>query len=83
MADGIIGVLVTQNGEPKLITPYVETKIEIDSSEVYAAPLFIPDHPGAIYAVCIGVDKIMELLRSLDVFQRTKLTHQEEVSKWE
>lgn len=78
MTDGIIGVLVIHNGEPILIAPYVETKIQIYSMECDAAPLFIPDHPGAIYATYKGADEIMELLRSLDVFQRTKLTHKEE-----
>ena len=78
MTDGIIGVLVTQNGEPILIVPYVETKIQIDCMESDAAPLFIPGYPGAIYAKYRGADEIMELLRSLDVFQRTKLTHKEE-----
>lgn len=43
-----------------------------------AAPLFIPDDPGYIYAKYRGADEIMELLRSLEVFQRTKLTHKEE-----
>lgn len=78
MTDGIIGVLVIQNGEPILIAPYVDTKIQIDRMESDAAPLFIPDYPGAIYATYKGADEIMELLRSLDVFQRTKLTHKEE-----
>lgn len=83
MTDGIIGVLVIQNGEPILITPYIETKIQIDCMEADAAPLFIPDHPGTIYAKYKGADEIMELLKSLSVFRGTKLTHQEEVSKWE
>lgn len=78
MTDGIIGILFTHNGEPKLIAPYVETKIQIGSMEGDAAPLFIPDDPDYIYAVHKGADEIMELLRSLDVFRGTKLTHKEE-----
>ena len=78
MTDGIIGVLVTYHGEPILIAPYVETKIQIDCMESDAAPLFIPDDPDYIYAKYKGADEIMELLRSLDVFQRTKLIHKEE-----
>lgn len=78
MTDGIIGVLVIHNGEPVLIAPYVETIIQIGYTEVDAAPLFIPDHPGTIYAEYKGADEIMELLRSLDVFRGTKLTHKEE-----
>lgn len=78
MTDGIIGVLVSQNGEPILIAPYVETKIQIGCMEGDAAPLFIPDNPGCICAKYKGADEIMELLRSLDVFRGTKLTHNEE-----
>lgn len=83
MTDGIIGVLVIHKGEPILIAPYVETKIQIGSMEGDMAPLFIPDNPGTIYAKYRGADEIMELLKSLSVFRGTKLTHQEEVSKWE
>lgn len=78
MTDGIIGVLVIHKGEPKPIAPYVETKIQIGSVEADAAPLFIPDNPGCIYAEYKGADEIMELLKSLDIFRGTKLTHQEE-----
>lgn len=78
MTDGIIGVLVIHNAEPILIAPYMETKIQVGCVEADAAPLFIPDNPGCIYAEYKGADEIMELLRSLDVFQRTKLTHKEE-----
>lgn len=79
MTDGIIGVLVIQNGEPVLIAPYVETEIQIGGwHKVDAAPLFIPDNPGTIYAHYKGADEIMELLRSLDVFRGTKLTYKEE-----
>lgn len=78
MADGIIGVLVSHKGEPILIAPYVDTKIQIDCTEVDAAPLFIPDHPGAIYVEYRGADEIMELLKSLNIFRGTKLTHKEE-----
>jgi hypothetical protein len=78
MSDGAIGVIFVDKGEPKLVVPYRGFKMEISGIEAVAEPVFIPEDPDYIYAAYKGADEIMELLKSLDIFRGTKLTHQEE-----